>query len=394
MNASVLIFALALGQTEDAPAITDDPLTPGTRIAPPSAIEDDRRIAPSRGFNRSRPTSTRNDPSPDLIAPSEEKKPAREKADDRSPSQRTFGPRRPAAAEIEQKTSPYEELPEQTAPPAQAKAPAMPAEPQALLEQALAAPKSSRLTGEPLTLAAAIARRSDRESQLRIVHAYWKLSAATAAYYFSIDEDRWLKRITEAIATRADDALRFESAVAASHARVQEAYLVALAAQHELRDAIGRTAQDSLALPSDLPHVGSYATRFSELFVSRQPPKRARLIHESLPAVQKAIVARAQSALALARAIEASHEPLEQQKIRIDTYLYRLEELNDARRAFLAIVRAYNDDIADYALNATQENLSQQDLVGMLIRPRATDNPASRKGSTTASERGWQRATR
>jgi hypothetical protein len=271
---------------------------------------------------------------------------------------------------------------EQTAPPARqnniapndedlrrARAAEDPTSPPELLSQALVPPKSGALEGRPISLGEALARRADRESQLRITHAYWKLAVATAAYHYAVSENA---RVWDVQAPRRDDAALVNSIRAAAKAKVHEAQLVALTSQHELSDLLGLGTGAALPLVYDPPHAGAYATRLDELFAGRAVPVRMRQIHGTLPALRQAIQARAQAVFEANQAFEAAQTGLANGGARVEDWLARLNHLGQQRQALLAVVRAYNDDIADYALTVAQAGTPAADLVPMLIRPRQT----------------------
>ena len=242
-----------------------------------------------------------------------------------------------------------------------------PTSPAELLAQALIPPKTGALEGRPISLGEALARRSDRESQLRITHAYWKLTVATAAYHYAVLENA---RVWDGEPARREDAGFVNSVRAAATAKVHEAKLLALTSQHELAEVLGLGTGAALPLAYDPPHTGAYATRIDELFVGRSAPPRVRQIHGTLPALRQAIQARAQAAFEASEAFEAAQRGVAGGSVRVEDWLARLNHVGQQRQALLAVVRAYNDDIADYALTVAQAGTPAADLVPMLIRPK------------------------
>jgi hypothetical protein len=270
--------------------------------------------------------------------------------------------------------------PEQTAPPVRqnpitpnddelrrARVADDPTGPAELLSQSLIPPKSGALEGRPISLAEALARRGDRESQLRITHAYWKLAVATAAYHYAVAEN---SRVWEAESPRREDAALVNSIRAAAKAKVHEAQLLALTSQHELSDLLGLGTGAALPLAYDPPHAGAYATRIDELFAGRAAPPRMKQIHGTLPALRQSIQARAQAVIEAQAAFDTAQAGVAGGTVRVEDWLARLNHLGQQRQALLAVVRAYNDDIADYALAVAQAGTPAADLVPMLIRPR------------------------
>ena len=242
-----------------------------------------------------------------------------------------------------------------------------PTSPAELVTAALVPPKTGALEGRPLSLGEALARRSDRESQLRIIHSYWKLTVATAAYHYAVLENA---RVWDVEPARREDAALVNSIRAAAMAKVHEAKLLALTSQHELAELLGLGTGASLPLAYDPPHCGAYATRIDELFVGRTAPPRVRQINGTLPALRQAIQARAQAVFEATEAFEAAQRGVAGGSVRVEDWLARLNHVGQQRQALLAVVRAYNDDIADYALTVAQAGTTAADLVPMLIRPK------------------------
>ncbi|MEX2186155.1 MAG: hypothetical protein WD875_05140, partial [Pirellulales bacterium] len=242
-------------------------------------------------------------------------------------------------------------------------------------------PDASVFTGTPLTLSDALARRSDRDSRLKIAHAYWKLSAATAAHAFAADELRILSSLTLSAATATDvDRRLLESTVAAAEARVHETSLVVVSSQHDLAEAIGGAAGEALPLASDPPFLGAYATRFDEIFADRAAPTQLRAIHSTLPTLYKAIDRRAESAATAGDALVRAEQLYLQGRLGIDVYLASFHQTSSQRQAFLAVARAYNDDIADYAINVARDGTGAAEITSMLIRvPSSGANDAARR---------------
>ena len=59
-----------------------------------------------------------------------------------------------------------------------------PVQPQEIVAEAMLLPVGSAVTGQPLTLLAALGSTSDRNQQLQIVRTYWRLTQAIADYRF------------------------------------------------------------------------------------------------------------------------------------------------------------------------------------------------------------------
>jgi hypothetical protein len=164
-----------------------------------------------------------------------------------------------------------------------------------------------------------------------------------------------------------------ESANAAAIARTNEALTVVVSAQHDLAEALGGAALDPLPVAADPPYLGAYATRFDELFANRTAPVQIRAIHKTLPTLYLAIQQRAQAAAAAVAALDRAEQGYLQGRAGIESYLAAFELASSQRQAFLAIARAYNDDIADYAINVARDGTGAVELTAMLIRVRGVD---------------------
>jgi hypothetical protein len=250
--------------------------------------------------------------------------------------------------------------------------------PPELIAEALENPRQEALTGTPLPLAQALARHRDRGHQLRITQAYWKLAAAQAEYHWSLKQRDALARHAQPH----ESLPGVVSAQAAAEADVRAGQLGVEQAQQELADLVGLGPLGDLPLAVDRPHVGDYRTQYEDLFGTRVPPPRIRLIHRTLPLKRKAIDAHAEAIVAAVDAAEGAGEQFRSSGQGLSTFLAMLELLHDSRRAFIADVRGYNLDIAEYAFTVAPPGAASQTLVSMLIRtappsndPRAPTSP-------------------
>lgn len=232
--------------------------------------------------------------------------------------------------------------------------------------------------GAPMTLSEALSKRSDRESRLQIAHAYWKLATATAALKIAHDESQRVPDIAAGSVGQPNeiDRLLLESEQRAAAARIHEATVAFVSAQHDLAEAVGSAAGDPLPVAADAPFLGAYATRFDELFTNRTAPVQLRAIHRTLPELRQAIVQRAKAVVAATDALERTTAAYQQRQIGIDSYLAALRNLSAQRQACLGVARAYNDDIADYAINVARDGAGAAELTSMLIRVQRRDSAA------------------
>lgn len=246
--------------------------------------------------------------------------------------------------------------------------------PPELIAEALENPSEAALDGAPLSLTQALARTPDRQQQLAITQSYWRLAAAQADYHWAVQQRESLGELTRSYA----DSPGVLSALAAAAADVGEARLAVDEAQQELLGRLG-SAAGKPPLAIDRPHVGDYRTHYDSIFAGRAPPPRINLIHRTLPVRRKAIDAHAEAVVAAADAVEAAGEQFAASGQGLTTLLGAAELLAQERRAFIAQVRDYNLDIADYAFAVAPANLRSDTLVSMLIRTSpagAGPNPA------------------
>jgi hypothetical protein len=315
-------------------------------------------------------------------------------ASDRTNINRGSADRGAAAASDTPRTSPLRSLPKA----AEASDPTLNAtkvDAVEMLSAAFAMPNANVLPGEPVTLTVALGRRSDREGRLKIAHAFWKLSAAAASHGFAVAEHARLADLPkpERVSDAAIDHDLWLSARATAQARVHETQIVAITAQRELAEAMGAAANDPLPVVNDRPYLGSYATRFDELFTTRAAPVRLRTIHETLPALQKAVTQRAEAAQTAQSALYRSEDRYSNGKYGISTYLSQFSYMSQQRQAFIAVARAYNDEIADYAVSVARDNAAPAELAGMMIRLRPTEQARQQPPVRSADARGaasWQ----
>jgi len=240
------------------------------------------------------------------------------------------------------------------------------ASPAEMVAEALTLPEEATFTGQPLTLLKALSSARGSGQRAEATHAYWRLTTAVAEYRSRFEECRQLWRIEG----RLEDAMMLRTARASAAAALRMAELVVISAQHDLAEAAMLPATDPLPLPADLPHVGTYRTRFEELFSTRTPPDRARLIHRTLPIRCRAIDVRATAVRAAQDALEAAVEAYQLGRVDLGEVLSSVRRLGEQRRGLAASVSNYNHEIADYALSVASPQTDEHVLVAMLILPR------------------------
>jgi hypothetical protein len=242
--------------------------------------------------------------------------------------------------------------------------------PPELIAEALENPKQAALVGTPLTLSQALSKARDRQQQLAITKAYWRLTAAQADYHWSLAQRDLLRDQTRAHTNQPGTL----SARANARADVRTSQLAVESAQAELATLMGDTGDHAAHLASDRPHVGDYRTYYESLFGNRQPPARLRLVQRTLPVRRKAIDAHGEAIVAALDAVESTGEQFRTTGHGLSTLLDGIDQLKRQRQAFIAEVREYNVDIADYAFAVAPAGAGSDTLVSMLIR---TSTPAT-----------------
>jgi hypothetical protein len=249
-----------------------------------------------------------------------------------------------------------------------------------LLVEALETLRGGAVTGTPLSLQSALAGTTDRAQQLKIAQAYWRLCLAQADYNWLRNDRELLTKFTQAHTEQP----ALLSARASARANMRDAQLAVSQAQDELTDLMPQRGEQAPPLASDLPHVGDYNTQYETIFASRAPAPRLRLMHRTLPVRRKSIEAHAAAILAALDAVDSSGEEFRQHSHGLTTLLSALDQLKRERQAFLNNVRAYNQEIAEYAFAVAPPNANGDTLVSMLIK---TSRPA-RNGQNRSGYRG------
>jgi len=247
---------------------------------------------------------------------------------------------------------------------------------EALIRQ-LASPSETPVPGRPASLAEALSRSVDRRRQTEIAYAYWNLSAAMADYETCVIE---LSRIEQLLPQAVDGKrladLELETHLAAAHARQRELELNVVSAQYELAELAGWKANEALPLPVDVPHAGAYLTRAHEIYATRPAPTRVHLIDRALPLRLQSLDMRAMAVHAALDAADSAEKAYHGNQAAaaedgdLTLALTAVAELARQQRAFVAAVRDYNHDIAEYALGIAPAGIDAVTLVRMLIGPR------------------------
>lgn len=255
----------------------------------------------------------------------------------------------------------------------------LPGSPAAVLADALAIRAQLEVNGAPLRLLDLLSRARDPRVRLPAIEGYWNVSLLWIAAHWQWSDYDCILRM-EAMSPAAADELqqqareaKFRARLAAASANWKQAELELTEAQQRLASLIRQSPNEPLPLAADLPHVGAYRTRFETLYAGQPAPERSLLIHRTLPLRETELRMRAQAVAAAHEALEAAEAGLQEGTIALETVFSCLDAQAHERQAFLAVVRKYNADIAEYALATPVPAADDQTLAARLIKLRRED---------------------
>jgi hypothetical protein len=217
----------------------------------------------------------------------------------------------------------------------------------------------------PLPLVEALERAGDRSRRLWISQAYWKVSAGFAMLRWSTEA---LERL-ELIAPGGDphDRAVLDVALAAARADLADARAELVAAQQELVDLVRLPAGDPLPWPVDRPLAGPYQTHFETIFATRPATGRIRAIVRMLPSKHEALEARAAAVAAAQKAMQMAEADHAKGQRPIEAVTAAHAAVTGQQREFVKVMRAYNLDIAEYAMAVADLSVPDDRFVSMLI---------------------------
>jgi hypothetical protein len=276
----------------------------------------------------------------------------------------------------------------------------VPPKPSAMMKQMLSAPPGSQLSGTPVRLQDVIASGRTRHEQAHRIEAYWDLCSSVADYYLGVREQEDFRNLQQ---TLPQLGAVLQQAQVEFDVRLGTSRLAAVASQRRLASMINSA---SLPLPADLPHCGSYQTRYEEIF-SKRPAVEAQEL-AALLSLRYAELKAAATGVIRAK-VWADEVAQNDSGQRIET-LRALELLALRRRAFVQIARDYNRRISRYTELSTPGEIGAERLVGMLIKvstpptatrptlPTGTNGRQSRRATsapprTFAGTEGWESAS-
>src|SRR4051794_3119800 len=147
--------------------------------------------------------------------------------------------------------------------------PQPPSKSAAMMQAMLAQPHNSQLPGDSVRLVEVVSTGRTRNEQTQRIEAYWDLCSSVADYYLSVREQDELRSLTAAASRQSASLQEAEKKMAV---RSNTSLLAARASQYRLAGFISR-GPNNLPLPGDLPHCGTYTSRYDQVFAGRSSPE-------------------------------------------------------------------------------------------------------------------------
>jgi hypothetical protein len=261
-----------------------------------------------------------------------------------------------------------------------------------MMQAMLTPPRDSQLRGELVRLVEVVSSGRTRNEQTQRIEAYWDLCSSVADYFLSVREQEELRGLTS-VASRQSAAL--QEAEKKMAVRSDTALRAARASQFRLAGFVGR-GPNNLPLPADMPHCGTYTSRYDQVFAGRSLPEAqglAQLLPMRYAELDDAAVGVSGAEDWLKGVISRNENSDAVGNLRA------LELLALQRRAFVQIARDYNRRIARYSELATPGQISPDRLTGMLIRrpgalatappPRQSSAMETSPQKTFAKQEDW-----
>ena len=227
------------------------------------------------------------------------------------------------------------------------------------------APLAAPLYDRPLPLMEALERSGDRSRRLWITQAYWKVSAGFALVHFSTEAVERLEFV--APGAEPHDRAVLDAAVAAARANLADARAELVVAQQELVDLVRLPAGEPLPWPVDRPLAAPYQTQFDTIFATRPATGRVRAINRVLPNKHEALEQRALAVAAAEEAFRMTEADHAKGRRPIEAVAAGQSMLVAQQREFCQALKAYNCDIAEYAMAVADLSVPHGPFAAMLI---------------------------
>ncbi|MFM8893632.1 MAG: hypothetical protein ACKOTB_18820 [Planctomycetia bacterium] len=231
----------------------------------------------------------------------------------------------------------------------------------------------------PLSLVESLERSGDRSRRLWISQAYWKVSAGFAMFRWTAEA---LARM-DLIPPGSDphDRAELDVALAAARADLADARAELVAVQQELADLIRLPPGEPLPWTVDRPLAAAYQTHFESIFSSRPATGRIRAIVRMLPSKHEALEARAAAVLAAQKAMQMAEADHAKGQRPIEAVTVAHAAVIGQQREFVKVLKAYNLDIAEYAMAVADLSMPDDRFVSMLIGTPIQTRPAPPAGA-------------
>ena len=250
--------------------------------------------------------------------------------------------------------------------------------PASMMRAMLTAPRDTQLPGEGVPLVEVVSSATSRLEQSQRVEAYWDLCSSVADYYLGLREQEELRRLRS---LSPGGGTAWQQSEAELAVRMDTSLRAARTSQLRLAGWLGR-GTGRLPLPADMPHCGSYHSRYQEIFAGR-PSTEAQELSELLPLRYAELN---DAAAAVTRAEQWLNAVARNETADGTGTLRALEFLALRRRAFVQIARDYNRRIARYTELASPGEIGAERLIGMLIKVESAST-ATRPSSTGTTGR-------
>ena len=140
-----------------------------------------------------------------------------------------------------------------------------------------------------------------------------------------------------------------------------------VAVQQELADLIRLPPGEPLPWTVDRPLASAYQTHFETIFSTRPATGRIRAIVRMLPSKHEALEARAAAVVAAQRAMQMAEADHAKGQRPIEAVAAAHAALTGQQREFVKVMKAYNLDIAEYAMAVADLSVPDDRFVSMLI---------------------------
>jgi hypothetical protein len=233
-------------------------------------------------------------------------------------------------------------------------------------------PMQHKLEGRELTLQDLFIITTDPKKRYALLRAYWKVALAMAEYNWAVEEYYTLEPLKAVgFGNQVTASHRYiEAAINSSMARVSETRIQTINAQFELLTLMGGKFR-AMPLCVDIPLVGTYNTQYEKNFPTGQAPARLREIAQTVDLRRDVVNARCLAVNTTFDAWANSAIPLFRQgptELNAQVIAIGYEQVTRHRRNFLAAIRDYNNDIAEYALTVLSSSLRPDQLASYLTR--------------------------